>query len=379
MVKKVVRYLRMYGISRTLIKIRGQYHLKNDVTFDGVKWANPACRNPHDKKRRVAIIGCGNYAFSNIAYYLKKEETSFLRYAFDTQPTRAMSLCKAFNGAYALTDWQEILDDPLVEIVFIASNHATHAEYAIACIDAGKHVHIEKPHVVSQRQLDSLLAAMSRHPEVKVFLGFNRPRSNLFLHLQRFVSDETGPLMINWFVAGHEISDSHWYFAEKEGGRVLGNLSHWTDLTLHLVTASKAFPCTIIPAAPPGAKSDFMVSILFADGSCAAITFSAKGETFEGVREVLNLQKGNLLATILDFKLLAVDVADKKLRARPLFRDHGHGKNIAHSLSAASTERVSGESPAYVEATARLFLAVHQAIEAGEAVVLRDDVLRKQA
>lgn len=379
-VKKVLRYFRLYGISRTLIKIRGQYHLKNNATFSGAKWTNPTCRNPDDKKRRVAIIGCGNYAFSNIAYYLKKEETSFLRCAFDTQPNRALSLCKTYDGSYALADWREILSDPWVEVVFIASNHATHAEYAVACIDAGKHVHIEKPHVVSQEQLDRLLAAMCRHPEVKVFLGFNRPRSSLFLQLQRFVAEETGPLMINWFIAGHEIADGHWYFAEKEGGRVLGNLSHWTDLTLHLVTTGKAFPCTIVPATPPGAKSDFMVSILFADGSCAAITFSAKGETFEGVREVLNLQKGNLLASISDFNMLAVDVADKKIRTRPFFRDHGHGQNIAHSLNAASKECVSGESPAYVEATARLFLAVRQAIEDGESVVLsRDDVFRKHA
>lgn len=376
-VKKVVRYVRLYGLSRTLVKIRSQYHLKASATFNGAMWTNDVCRDPDAKTRRVAMVGCGNYAFSNIAYYLKREETDFLRCAFDTLPSRALSLCKSYGGVYAVADWREILSDPLVEIVFIASNHATHAEYAVACIDAGKHVHIEKPHVVSQEQLDRLLAAMRRHPEVKVFLGFNRPRSGLFLQLQALLAKEAGSLMINWFIAGHEIPDGHWYFADKEGGRVLGNLSHWTDLTLHLVTIDKAFPCTIVPATPVGAKSDFIVSVLFADGSCAAVTFSAKGETFEGVREVLNLQKGNLLANISDFNLLAADVADKKIKVRPFFRDHGHGINITHSLKGASGENVPGEELAYVAATARFFLAVRQAIESGEMVVLsRDDVFR---
>jgi len=379
-VKKVGRYMRLYGLSRTLVKIRGQYHLKASASFNATRWTNPSCRNPDDKRRRVAIIGCGNYAFSNIAYYLKKEETSFLRCAFDTQPSRAMSLCKAFGGAYAVTDWREILSDPWVEIVFIASNHATHAEYAVACIDAGKHVHIEKPHVVSEEQLNRLLASMSQHPEAKVFLGFNRPKSSIFLQLQEVVAKESGPLMINWFIAGHAIADGHWYFADNEGGRVLGNLSHWTDLTLHLVTMEKAFPCTIVPATPAGAKSDFMISVLFADGSCAAITFSAKGETFEGVREVLNLQKGNLLANISDFNTLTIDLADKKMKFRPFFRDHGHKANIAHSLAGISMKSVSGEELAYVGATAKFFLAVRQAIENGESVVLsRDDAFGRKA
>lgn len=291
-----------------------------------------------------------------------------------------MSLCKAFGGAYAVTDWREILSDPWVEIVFIASNHATHAEYAVACIDAGKHVHIEKPHVVSEEQLNRLLASMSQHPEAKVFLGFNRPKSSIFLQLQEVVAKESGSLMLNWFIAGHAIADGHWYFADNEGGRVLGNLSHWTDLTLHLVTMEKAFPCTIVPATPAGAKSDFMISVLFADGSCAAITFSAKGETFEGVREVLNLQKGNLLANISDFNTLTIDLADKNMKFRPFFRDHGHKANISNSLAGISMKSVSGEELAYVGATAKFFLAVRQAIENGESVVLsRDDAFGRKA
>ena len=43
-----------------------------------------------------------------------------------------------------------------------------------------------------------------------------------------------------------------------------------------------------------------------------SITFSAKGVTFEGVREVLNVHKGNLLANLMDFHILTVDIVDKK-------------------------------------------------------------------
>ena len=368
-IRKVVRYIGLYGVSRTWVKIKGQYHTKAAADFDGPRWVNPRCKNPNLESRNVAIIGCGNYSYSNIAYYLSKCNPGFLRVTCDIQKSRALSLCKAYGGGHAVTDWKEIIEDPQVKIVFIASNHASHAEYAVACIGAGKHVHIEKPHVVTQKQLDRLLAAMRQHPRVKVYLGFNRPRSRLFRELQKILARESGPLMINWFIAGHEIADDHWYFDEKEGGRVLGNLCHWTDLTLHLVTLEKAFPCTIVPSTPAGAKSDFVVSVIFADQSCASITFSAKGHTFEGVKEVLNIHKGNVLANLTDFQILTSDVMEKKTRQKLRHREHGHEANIVHSMAGSEGEG-AGEAVSYVEATALFFLAIRQAIDSGEKVVL---------
>jgi predicted dehydrogenase len=366
--KKAARYFRLYGLSRTLCKIKGQYHMKSTKGFDGLRWENTACRTPNAQDRDVAIIGCGNFAFSTIAYQLKACNPRFLRATCDIEKSRALSLCRAYRGAYAVADRTEILSDPQVRVVFIASNHASHAEYAVACIEAGKHVHIEKPHVVSQEQLDRLVSVMRRYPKSKVFLGFNRPRSPLFKQLQDFLARESGPLMINWFVAGHEIPEGHWYFGEGEGGRVLGNLCHWTDLTLHLVSMEMAFPCMIIPATPAGAKSDFAVSVNFADGSCASITFSAKGHTFEGVREVLNVHKGNVLANLTDFQTLTIDVVERKRKIRLWHRDHGHGVNIIHSFAGAAENGGPGEAVTYVAATAKFFLAIRQAIDGGERV-----------
>ena len=364
---KAVRYVGLFGWPRTIAKIKGQYHMKAVKAFDSPRWTNPDCKGADATGRNVALIGCGNYAFSNIAYYLGKRYPRFLRCVFDRHASRALSLCKAYRGAYAVADWREILADPQVKIVFIASNHASHAEYAVACMEAGKHVHIEKPHVVTEDQLDRLVAAMRQYPQSKVFLGFNRPRSRLFGRLQELLSKESGPLMINWFIAGHEIPEGHWYFDEKEGGRVLGNLCHWTDLTLHLVTMEKAFPCKVVPATAAGAKSDFVVSVVFADGSCASITFSAKGHTFEGVREVLNVHKGNVLANLTDFQTLIVDVVEKKKKVTLRHRDHGHEANFTHSLGGLE-HGVPGEDLTYVAATARFFLAIRQAIESGETV-----------
>lgn len=370
---KAARYVRLYGLRTTIVKIRGQYHMRAVNRFEGSRWENDACRTPEAPRRNVAIIGCGNFAFTTIAYYLKQQNPVFLRAAYDIERRRALSLCKIYGGAYAVADWRDILADQQVRIVFIASNHASHADYAEACLRVGKHVHIEKPHVVSQRQLSRLIGAMRQNPQSKVFLGFNRPRSPLFKQLQDSLSRESGPLMINWFISGHYIPDSHWYFDEKEGGRVLGNLCHWTDLTLHLVTMGKAFPCTIVPATPRGTKSDSVVSVIFADQSCASITFSAKGYAFEGVREQLNIQKGNLLANLADFQTLTLDVVERKHKMRLRHRDHGHKGNILHSFDGVRDINTPGEDVSYVAATAKFFLAIRQAIDSGETVIVTSE------
>lgn len=369
--RKVVRYIELYGISRTLAKVRGQYHMASTIGFEGARWDNPDCSDKDAPGRCVGLLGCGAFAFSNIAYYLDQIHRGSIRAAMDIDPARARSLVTRYKGAYATTDATEIINDSGVKLIFIASNHASHAPYAVAALDAGKDVHIEKPHVVTREHLKELSDAMQRNPQCKVFLGFNRPRSQHFERLRRELAKESGPRMVNWFIAGHAIEDGHWYFDESEGGRILGNLCHWSDLTLEIVGIDNAFPCRIVPCSPAGAKSDFVTSIEFADGSMAALTFSAKGHTFEGVREVLNLHCGDLLAEIKDFKSLAIARGPFRRRYTSWFRDHGHKANILNTWQ-GSRKGLPGRAVElrYAVATAELFLGIREAHDERREVIV---------
>jgi predicted dehydrogenase len=362
-IQKVARYTRLYGVSRTLEKIRAQRHMGDGGEPRSDRWVNPGARPGGE----VAMIGCGTFAYSTIAYYCHRYDRRFLRGCYDPVGARAVSLCARYGGGYAAADPQELFEDPAVRLVFIASNHASHAEFAIEALRAGKDVHIEKPHVVTQGQLERLAEAMLAAPERKVFLGFNRPRSEHFRRIGGWLDAESGPLMINWFVAGHEIPEGHWYFAEAEGGRVLGNLCHWTDLTLRLVGQRQAFPARVMPGTLQNSASDFALSFDFADRSVAAVTFSAKGHTFEGVREYLNVHRGNALISMRDFSVSTLDRGPHQETFRSRHRDHGHGANIVNSMV--------GGDPASLEAvvaTARLFLAARIAVEQHRLVELEE-------
>lgn len=370
-VRKVTRYVSIYGPSRTWIKVKGQYHLEKKDEFGGSTWKNHACSTEEHSDRFVGIVGCGNFSYTAIAYYLRQTAPKFLRATFDSDRTRALSLCRDFGGTYAADNFETLLADDKIRLIYIASNHRSHAEYAVRALNAGKHVHIEKPHVVTLDQLQRLIEAQRRNPQCMVFLGFNRPASKIFGRLNHELRGQSGPLMVNWFVAGHHIPDDHWYFSEEEGGRILGNLCHWTDLTLQMVGVDKAFPCRIIAASAPMAKSDFSISITFGDCSVAGITFSAKGHTFEGVRETLNAHKGDVLIAMSDFRDLRIDRGAHKRKIRSLFRDHGHRANIENSfVSVRANDRTNSVPLRYVEATALLFLAVKKAVDSGQPVDL---------
>lgn len=374
-IRKAIRYVGLYGVRRTVGKIRGQYHMSR--VFDTLP-PNDVAVSP---KAHVGLIGCGNFGFSTIAHYLRKNFGQTLRGCMDIDVNKAASLFKQYGAGYYTTDAQRIIDDPTISLVFIASNHASHAEYAIRALNAGKDVHIEKPHVVSDDQLVRLLeaqsAARSSGKGRIVSLGFNRPGSAFGKVMRDRLWAESGELMQNWFIAGHEISPDHWYFKEEEGGRVLGNLCHWTDLVYQMMPPERRFPVKIMPTRSVKSDCDIAVSYVFGDGSIAAITFSAKGHTFEGVKERYAAHRGNTLVAMDDFQRLVVDVAEKKEVWTRRIRDHGHDESIRRSYEMSADPRSEGCTAQYVWEAGQLFLRTKEALDNSCTLTLASNMVQQ--
>jgi predicted dehydrogenase len=318
----------------------------------------------------VAIIGCGNYAFSNIAFYLRKNFGRVIGACMDIDPHRAASLAQRYRVPVYAADAARVIDDDRIRLVYVSSNHASHAEYAIAALDRGKHVYIEKPHVVSEDQLERLMAAMNRN-DGRVFLGFNRPGSRFGGLILDHLAAADGAGMYNWFIAGHAIDPNHWYFDPAEGGRILGNLCHWTDFVLRMAPGV-AFPIRITPTRAERSDCDIAVSYTFPDGTISIITFSAKGHTFEGVKEHLSAHRGDCLLSMDDYKRLTIEVVAKKKTYVNTFRDHGHERNIVAAYRAVADDlpydHVARRS--YIANTAWLFLKTREALEQNAAVTI---------
>jgi predicted dehydrogenase len=364
--RKALRYVRLYGIRRTLVKVRGQYHMAK--RYDPL----PPNHVREGSKAHVGLIGCGNYAYSVIAYYLRKNYGNVIRGCMDVEINRAASMFEAYRACYYTADADEIIRDPKIDLVYIASNHASHAEYAIRALQAGKDVHIEKPHVVRQDQLERLVAAQTAGPGRILSIGYNRPESRLGNEMRTRLWQESGELMQNWFIAGHEIPADHWYFRDEEGGRVLGNLCHWTDLTYQMMPPERRYPIRITPTRSAKSDCDIAVTYTFGDGSIAAITFSAKGHAFEGVTERYAAHRGNVLLFMDDFQELTIKSGPEKRRIVLGVRDHGHEQSVRRSYDARSEAGGAGVTPAYCWEAGALFLGTKEALESGRDVKLQE-------
>lgn len=362
--KKALRYCRLYGLSRTYIKVQGRRHMAR-------KCEQPGTSTGRLKASQViGVIGCGNYSFANIAYYLTQAHGRVIGGCMDVDPHRAASLAQYYRAPLYTTDAVELIDHPQIRMLYVASNHASHAEYAIQALERGKDVYIEKPHVVNEDQLNRLVRAMESSSG-RVYLGFNRPSSRFGRLIRQHLDQEAGPAMYSWFVAGHALAPDHWYHRPQEGGRVLGNLCHWTDF-LYYLAGQHAFPVEIRPTCFDKPDVNIVVSLTFGDGSIGAITFSEKEEPFEGIKEKFCAHKGNCLIAMEDFQRMTVELRDRKRVYRNFFRDHGHRDNILGAFDNAMQRRPYDREQqiARIANTALLFLRTKEALERNQPLVV---------
>jgi len=80
--------------------------------------------------------------------------------AADVVEERARSVAGLFAGARAVTDYRDILDD--VDAVLIALPHHLHHPVTLDCLEAGRHVLLEKPMANSERECLDLIAAREK-------------------------------------------------------------------------------------------------------------------------------------------------------------------------------------------------------------------------
>jgi predicted dehydrogenase len=102
----------------------------------------------------IGIIGCGNISEA----YLKAAGTFPIldvRGVADLRPEAARARAEAF-GVDAMTV-DELLADPSIEIVVNLTTPGAHVEAGLRAVDAGKHVHSEKPLGIETRQARTLL------------------------------------------------------------------------------------------------------------------------------------------------------------------------------------------------------------------------------
>jgi inositol 2-dehydrogenase len=118
----------------------------------------------------IGVIGLGRMGRVYGAYVASQIEGARLAAVSDSRPEAAAAFA---DTAHTYTDYHDLLADPAVQGVIIATPTSTHREVVIAAAEAGKAVFCEKPTALTLAATDEMIAAVEK-AGVMFQVGFMR-------------------------------------------------------------------------------------------------------------------------------------------------------------------------------------------------------------
>jgi predicted dehydrogenase len=235
---------------------------------------------------RLAILGAGVFARNVHLPNLRKLADQFhIEAIVARHGPNAVALARQFGARIAATDYREVLSDPAIDAVLIATRHHLHAEMVHAALQAGKHVFVEKPLALSEDELKmmvQLVQELNASPAgcPAVYVGFNRRYSPYAIRLHNYIAARSTPLHVTYRMNAGYLPPEHWTHGTEGGGRILGEACHIFDLFRFLVGA----PTVAVWATGIRAKQldvsptdNFTATLQYADGSVCTLLYTAQG------------------------------------------------------------------------------------------------------
>jgi len=204
------------------------------------------------------LIGAGDIVQKRVGPALRDSPACDLIAIARARPELAEAAATAFGARRWYADWRQVVADPDVESVYVATPVDLHAAQTIAAAEAGKHVLCEKPMALNVRECDAMIGAC-RANDVQLGIAYYRHFYPVIARVKRIIaSGEIGtPVLaqIDAFERFNPPSDDprHWFVEKARAGggpmfdfgchrievlmNVFGPIRHVTGLV-----ANTAFP-----------------------------------------------------------------------------------------------------------------------------------------
>jgi predicted dehydrogenase len=111
-----------------------------------------------ERNLRIGVVGLG-YWGPNLARNFSAIPGCELAYVCDADPAARERLARLFPGTAPAADIAELLADPGLDAVVLATPVPTHAELAVRVLEAGKHCFVEKPLALTATDAERAVAA----------------------------------------------------------------------------------------------------------------------------------------------------------------------------------------------------------------------------
>ncbi|RZJ80530.1 MAG: Gfo/Idh/MocA family oxidoreductase, partial [Chryseobacterium sp.] len=134
------------------------------------------------------IIGCGNVTEVKSGPAFNLVANSKLHAVMRRDAVKAEDYARRHQVPKWYSNADELINDPLVNAIYIATPPAYHEEYTLAALAAGKHVYVEKP-ITLDAAAACRIAASAKNSSAKLSVAHYRRQQPMFLKIKELLSD----------------------------------------------------------------------------------------------------------------------------------------------------------------------------------------------
>ena len=251
---------------------------------------NPFGLNPV----RWGVIGAGDIVRRRVAPALIDSPACDIVAVSRGRPELAAAFAADIGARRWYSHWQEVVADPDVDCVYVATPVDVHAEQTIAAAEAGKHVLCEKPMAMTTAECDRMIAACRAH-HVRLGIAYYRHFYPAILRVKALL--ESGDIgqpvfaQVNAFEYFDPAPDNprRWLLdpARAGGGPMMDFGCHRLEVLMHLfgaVRRTAAITANVVFDRP--VEDTAAVLLQFEGGPCAAVTVTHAAEERQDTLQV---------------------------------------------------------------------------------------------
>lgn len=303
------------------------------------------------KTVRVGVIGCGRIAqLAHLPLLARLPGAELVAFA-EPDSRRRQEASRIAPHATAFAEFEALLDQ--VDSVVICLPTALHAETAMAALERGKHVYLEKPLATNLDDAKKVMDAWKR-AQVVGMLGFNYRFNKLYASL-RERSASLGRLLAARTVFSTAAKDMpEWKRTRASGGGVLFDLApHHFDLVRYFFGCEVVEVHARITSRSSEGDSAF-VEMQLANGMAVQSLFSMSGVEEDSFEVFGDMGK----AAVNRYRSLAVETFKPTLGNLRL-EQLCHGlRSLAGAPYLVEKIRAAGNEPSYAIALSKFVAAV---------------------
>lgn len=190
---------------------------------------------------KVGVIGVGSISRSHINAYLANENVE-LAALCDIHEERLQEKGEQYQVEALYSRHEELLANDEIDAVSVCTWNDSHAEIAIAALEAGKHVLVEKPLSMTVEEAIAIEEAVEKSGKI-LQVGFVRRHGENTKILKKFIdNDDFGEIYYAKASCIRRLGNPGGWFSDqtKSGGGPLIDLGvHFIDLTWYLMGKPK--------------------------------------------------------------------------------------------------------------------------------------------